>query len=95
MNANNLGFKTGSFDFVTCGFMGWYDCFDFTQEEFTQQNMKAKEIWRVLREGGQVRLLFLGRARGFTLDGRGNASALPSDPRRQRIPGTAPNRDGL
>jgi ubiquinone/menaquinone biosynthesis C-methylase UbiE len=53
MNANNLGFKTGSFDIVTCGFMGWYDCFDFTQEEFTQPSMKAKEIWRVLRDGGK------------------------------------------
>jgi SAM-dependent methyltransferase len=53
MNANNLGFKTGSFDIVTCGFMGWYDCFDFTQKEFTRPSTKAKEIWRVLRDGGK------------------------------------------
>jgi hypothetical protein len=33
--------------------MGWYDCFDFGQGTFTQPDTKAKEIWRVLREGGR------------------------------------------
>jgi ubiquinone/menaquinone biosynthesis C-methylase UbiE len=33
--------------------MGWYDCFDFAQGEFTQPDTKAKEIWRVLRDGGR------------------------------------------
>jgi ubiquinone/menaquinone biosynthesis C-methylase UbiE len=33
--------------------MGWYDCFDFVQREFTQPDTKAKEIWRVLKDGGR------------------------------------------
>ena len=33
--------------------MGWDDCFDFAQGEFTQPDTKAKEIWRVLRDGGR------------------------------------------
>ena len=33
--------------------MGWDDCFDFVHFEFTQPDTKAKEIWRVLREGGR------------------------------------------
>lgn len=33
--------------------MGWDDCFDFAQGEFTQPDWKAKEIWRVLRDGGR------------------------------------------
>lgn len=53
MNARNLGFPAGTFDVALCGFMGWYDCFDFTHLEFTQPDTKAKEIRRVLREGGR------------------------------------------
>lgn len=34
--------------------MGWDDCFDFVQGAFTQPDTKAKEIWRVLRDGGRV-----------------------------------------
>lgn len=52
MNAKNLGFQTGSFDTAICGFMGWDDCFDFSRMEFTQPDMKAKEILRVLKDGG-------------------------------------------
>ncbi len=52
-NAKNLGFRTGSFDIAICGFMGWDDCFDFAQGEYTQPDTKATEIWRVLREGGR------------------------------------------
>jgi ubiquinone/menaquinone biosynthesis C-methylase UbiE len=33
--------------------MGWDDCFDFGQGVFTQPDTKAKEIWRVLRDGGR------------------------------------------
>jgi ubiquinone/menaquinone biosynthesis C-methylase UbiE len=33
--------------------MGWYDCFDFAKGEFTEPDTKAKEIWRVLRDGGR------------------------------------------
>jgi ubiquinone/menaquinone biosynthesis C-methylase UbiE len=52
-NARNLGFPAGSFDRIICGFMGWYDCFDFTHNEFTQPEAKAREIWRVLKDEGQ------------------------------------------
>lgn len=52
-NAKALGFRTGSFDVAISGFMGWYDCFDFGKGEFTQPDTKAKEIRRVLREGGR------------------------------------------
>ena len=34
--------------------MGWYDCFDFERNEFTQPDTKAPEIFRVLREGGRL-----------------------------------------
>lgn len=33
--------------------MGWDDCFDFARGEFTQPDTKAKEVWRVLRDGGR------------------------------------------
>jgi SAM-dependent methyltransferase len=52
-DARSLGFRTGSFDVAICGFMGWYDCFDFVQGTFTQPDTKTREIWRVLREGGR------------------------------------------
>ena len=52
-NAKNLGFAAGSFDVALSGFMGWYDCFDFPTGEFTQPDTKAKEIHRVLRDGGR------------------------------------------
>jgi ubiquinone/menaquinone biosynthesis C-methylase UbiE len=53
MNAENLGFRTDSFDVALCGFMGWYDCFDFDKLEFTHQDKKAPEIWRVLKPGAR------------------------------------------
>jgi len=52
-NAKNLGFHTGTFDLALCGFMGWYDCYDFEKNEFTQPEVKAREIYRVLKEGGR------------------------------------------
>lgn len=51
-NATRLGFRTGTFDRVICGFMGWDDCFDFSTMEFTDPETKAREIWRVLKTGG-------------------------------------------
>jgi len=53
MNAQNLGFHSGSFDIALCGFMGWDDCFDFVNLKFTRPDTKALEIWRVLRSGGK------------------------------------------
>jgi ubiquinone/menaquinone biosynthesis C-methylase UbiE len=52
-NAKRLGFRTASFDIAICGFVGWYDCYDFARGEFTQPDTKTREIWRVLREGGR------------------------------------------
>ncbi|OGN89590.1 MAG: hypothetical protein A2Y88_06730 [Chloroflexi bacterium RBG_13_48_10] len=52
-NAYHLGFPSDSFDNVLSGFMGWYDCFDFERNEFTQPDTKAPEIHRILREGGR------------------------------------------
>ena len=34
--------------------MGWYDCFDFVHNKFTQPDTKAPEIHRVLREGSRI-----------------------------------------
>ncbi len=53
MNAKNLGFRSDAFDIALCGFMGWYDCFDFNKFEFTQQDKKAPEILRVLKHGAR------------------------------------------
>lgn len=53
MNATELAITTGKFDLAICGFMGWYDCFDFDRGRFTQPDRKAREIHRVLREGGR------------------------------------------
>jgi ubiquinone/menaquinone biosynthesis C-methylase UbiE len=53
MNARHLGFPAGTFDVALCGFMGWYDCFDFVHFAFTQPDTKAKEIRRVLKDGGR------------------------------------------
>lgn len=53
MNARCLGFAAGTFDIALSGFMGWYDCFDFESNEFTQPDVKAPEIYRVLKEGGR------------------------------------------
>jgi ubiquinone/menaquinone biosynthesis C-methylase UbiE len=53
-NARNIGFQAKSFDTALTGFMGWYDCFDFERNAFTQADMKAPEIHRVLRDGGKI-----------------------------------------
>ena len=53
MNAERLGFEAGVFDLALSGFMGWYDCFDFVNLQFTRQDRKGPEIYRVLRRGGK------------------------------------------
>jgi len=53
MNARNLGLQARSYDIILSGFMGWYDCFDFEQNKFTQLDAKTPEIYRVLRDGGR------------------------------------------
>jgi len=54
MNANHLAFCDSTFDIALSGFMGWYDCFDFINFQFTQPDTKAREIWRVLKDGGKL-----------------------------------------
>jgi ubiquinone/menaquinone biosynthesis C-methylase UbiE len=54
MNAKHLAFAGNTFDIALTGFMGWYDCFDFNADQFTAQDTKAPEIYRVLKDGGRV-----------------------------------------
>lgn len=54
MNAENLGFQEGSFDFVLGGFVGWDYCYDFILNKFIGPDTRMEEIFRVLREGGRV-----------------------------------------
>ena len=54
MNAGNIGFPEGSFDFVLAGFVGWDYCFDFLRCEFTASDIRMGEIYRVLKDDGQV-----------------------------------------
>ena len=56
MNAENMGFEPGSYDFALCGFMGWDDYYDFVLNEFTGPDPRMQEIYRVLRTGGRVGL---------------------------------------
>ena len=48
-----MAFRSGTFDVAICGFMGWYDCFDFDRQDFTQPDSKAPEVRRILRDGGR------------------------------------------
>ena len=54
MDAMHLGFTSGLFDHVLCGFLGWDYCFDFSRMRFTGLDTRLSEITRVLRDGGQV-----------------------------------------
>lgn len=56
MNADNLGFRDRSFDYVLCGFIGWDYCYDFMRHEFTAPDPRGREIYRVLRNGGRFGL---------------------------------------
>jgi ubiquinone/menaquinone biosynthesis C-methylase UbiE len=53
-NAKCIGFPGNTFDLALSGFMGWYDCFDFERNKFTQPDSKSAEIFRILREGGRL-----------------------------------------
>ncbi|UCD93832.1 MAG: methyltransferase domain-containing protein [Candidatus Zixiibacteriota bacterium] len=54
MDAGYMGFGNDTFDFALCGFVGWYYCFDFTAGRFTDEDIRAREIARVLKKGGKV-----------------------------------------
>ena len=54
MNAQNMDFDDESFDYVTCGFMGWDDFFDFEKGDYIKPDKIMAEIHRVLKKGGRV-----------------------------------------
>jgi hypothetical protein len=51
-NAYHLGFPSNSFDIALSGFMGWYDCFDFERNEFTQPDKKPWRSSALRKEAG-------------------------------------------
>lgn len=56
MDAADLRFENSSFDNILCGFVGFSDTFDFETNQFISDNKKMKEIFRVLKIGGEVAL---------------------------------------
>lgn len=54
MDATNLKFENNSFDNIFCGFIGFSDVFDFESNRFIDKNAKMKEIFRVLKPGGEA-----------------------------------------
>ena len=54
MKASNLKFDDNSFDNILCGFIGFSDSYDFKNNQFIDKNPKMKEIFRVLKSGGEA-----------------------------------------
>ncbi|MFX1418807.1 MAG: class I SAM-dependent methyltransferase [Promethearchaeota archaeon] len=54
MEASNLKFDDNSFDNILCGFIGFSDSYDFENNQFIGKNEKMKEIFRVLKPGGEA-----------------------------------------
>ena len=54
MEASNLKFDDNSFDNILCGFIGFSDSYDFKNNQFIGKNAKMKEIFRVLKSGGEA-----------------------------------------
>ncbi|MFW9772567.1 MAG: class I SAM-dependent methyltransferase [Promethearchaeota archaeon] len=54
MEASNLKFNDNSFDNILCGFIGFSDSYDFKNNQFIGKNAKMKEIFRVLKSGGEA-----------------------------------------
>jgi len=54
MDASNTGFDYHSFDYVTAGFIGWDDYFDFQAHKYTKEDLLMAEIGRVLKPGGLI-----------------------------------------
>ncbi|MCY3412429.1 MAG: class I SAM-dependent methyltransferase [Candidatus Heimdallarchaeota archaeon] len=54
MNANNLEFEDETFDFITSGFIGFCQFYDFELLEQYKQSSIFSEYFRVLRSGGRV-----------------------------------------
>ncbi|MFW9828703.1 MAG: class I SAM-dependent methyltransferase, partial [Candidatus Thorarchaeota archaeon] len=54
MEASDLKFEDNSFDNILCGFIGFSDSYDFDNNQFIGNNAKMKEIFRVLKSGGEA-----------------------------------------
>ncbi|MFW9878749.1 MAG: class I SAM-dependent methyltransferase, partial [Candidatus Thorarchaeota archaeon] len=54
MKATDLKFDDNSFDNILCGFICFSDSYDFTNNQFIGNNAKMKEIFRVLKSGGEA-----------------------------------------
>lgn len=54
MDATNLKFENNSFENIFCGFIGFDDTFDFESNQFISDNAKMKEIFQVLKPGGEA-----------------------------------------
>ncbi|UCC19028.1 MAG: methyltransferase domain-containing protein [Promethearchaeota archaeon] len=54
MEASNLKFDDNSFDNILCGFIGFSDSYDFENNQLIGKNEKMKEIFRVLKTGGEA-----------------------------------------
>jgi ubiquinone/menaquinone biosynthesis C-methylase UbiE len=54
MEASNLEFDDNNFDNILCGFIGFSDSYDFKNNYFIGNNAKMKEIFRVLKSGGEA-----------------------------------------
>jgi len=52
MDGRELKFDDNTFDYVSAGFIGWDDWFDFDTCEFIDQDLMMSEIRRVLRPNG-------------------------------------------
>ncbi len=54
MDGNNLKFENESFDNILCGFIGFGGDYDFETNRFISRNTKMKEIFRILKIGGEA-----------------------------------------
>jgi len=54
IDACNTGFDYHSFDYVTAGFIGWDDYFDFQAHKYKKEDKLMAEISRVLKPGGLI-----------------------------------------
>jgi len=54
MDATNLKFEDNSFNNILSGFIGFSSDFDFKRDRFINENAKMKEIFRVLKPGGEA-----------------------------------------
>lgn len=54
MDARELTFDDNSFDYVTCGFIGFSDVFDFQNHKYRKENDKMNHILRVLKTDGKA-----------------------------------------